>query len=110
MGEEFGEIIVAIATSIIMAITYKVYKYIKKESLCFLEWVENDGIYLIHNDKEENIINKNLENINKKLEQFQKSYDVLHKSKISYEQKKLQTLLTIANNDDNNNVNINVNE
>ncbi len=110
MSDTTSEIITGIVSSILLAIIYRIYKYFKKESLCFMKYIENEGIYIVDNDKQENIIQINLNKINQKLEKLQKQHDILHKSKISYEQKKLQTLLSIANNDDNNNVNINVNE
>jgi hypothetical protein len=100
-----SEIITGIVSTILLAIIYRIYKYLKKESLCFMKYIENEGIYIVDNDKQENIIQINLNKINQKLEKLQKQHDILHKSKISYE----QTLLSIANND-NNNVNFNVNE
>lgn len=96
MGDGLSEAIVGFVSTITMAVFYRVYKYFKKESLCMLKYVVEDGMYKIECDKQEHIIEFNLNKLDDKIKKLSQQYDILNKSKMSYEHIKLNKLLQFA--------------
>ena len=97
------EILGGFISSILLGIIYRVYKYYKKRSLCFLTYDNNENTYTIRNDREEHVITINMERLIQQKNKLEKDLEVLEKSKLVFNRNKLSCLLS---GDDNNIINV----
>ena len=102
------EIIAGILSSILLATSYKLWRYFKKNSLCFLNYDTESNEYVITNDKQEQILSINLEKLNLQNEKLQQQIKILEKSKSIYERNKLDKLIKYQ--EPNNIIDIELNE
>jgi len=98
------EAIGGIIASICIATGYKLYKRLKKKSLCFLKYLPDDGLYVIRNDKEEYILKINIDKITEQVDSLKRKISILEKSKKLYQTKKLRSLVEIQQMIDNDKV------
>ncbi len=89
------EIISGICSSILLATGYKVYKYIKKNKLFFLDYDNEVELYKIKTEKQGNIIDKNINILENNINSLNHKLNILKKSKMKYDKEKIQEIITM---------------
>ncbi len=104
------EIISGLLASILLTTFYKLYRYFKKNSLCFINYDKESQEYIITNDKQEQILSINIDKLNKQNKLLQQQIEILQKSKSIYERNKLDKLIKYNEPNNDNLIDIELNE